>query len=400
MAITKLNSLAIPDDTIVEADLSYPLTSFSSTGIDDNATSTAITIDSDENVGIGILPSSTYGRLRVGDNNTDIAMDGNAKGQFHIDGNGFGFGIALNTDGAQIYTNSASRSIIFGTDETERARVDGSGNLLVGTTNANPTSAGVNDAGVELSNTGGVRSTVASNPAATFNRKTDDGAVVLIRKDGSTKANIGINSGDEPYFARSVGTTSGIKIANGALYPCQSDGTNHDDAQNLGLSNVRWANLYLSGGVYLGGTSGSNYISDYEEGTWTATLGFNGGDTGGLNYTNNTGKYTKIGDLVFVSVFITWNQNNFSASNGSLVLAGLPFQINSTNAYRGGLNITYNDNFTSFTNYGAAFRAESGTTQFMFNWANATDGSIDNTLQTHTAINSSGGIMITGVYPT
>jgi hypothetical protein len=46
MAITKLNSLAIPDDTIVEADLSYPLTSFSSTGIDDNATSTAITISS------------------------------------------------------------------------------------------------------------------------------------------------------------------------------------------------------------------------------------------------------------------------------------------------------------------------------------------------------------------
>src|SRR6056300_1642792 len=53
MAITKLNSLAIPDNTIVEADLSYPLTGFSSTGIDDNATSTAITIDASENVGIG-----------------------------------------------------------------------------------------------------------------------------------------------------------------------------------------------------------------------------------------------------------------------------------------------------------------------------------------------------------
>lgn len=52
MAITKLNSLAIPDDTIVEADLSYPLTGFSSTGIDDNATSTAVTIDSVGNVGI------------------------------------------------------------------------------------------------------------------------------------------------------------------------------------------------------------------------------------------------------------------------------------------------------------------------------------------------------------
>ena len=53
MAITKLNSLAIPANTVVAADLSYPLTNFSSTGIDDNADATAITIDSSERVGIG-----------------------------------------------------------------------------------------------------------------------------------------------------------------------------------------------------------------------------------------------------------------------------------------------------------------------------------------------------------
>jgi len=52
MAITKLNSQAIPPNTIIESDLSYPLTNFSSTGIDDNATSTAVTIDANENVGI------------------------------------------------------------------------------------------------------------------------------------------------------------------------------------------------------------------------------------------------------------------------------------------------------------------------------------------------------------
>jgi hypothetical protein len=58
MAITKLNSLAIPANTVVAADLSYPLTSFSSTGIDDNADATAITIDSSENVGIGTTSPS------------------------------------------------------------------------------------------------------------------------------------------------------------------------------------------------------------------------------------------------------------------------------------------------------------------------------------------------------
>jgi hypothetical protein len=53
MPITTLNSQAIPADVIQSSDLDYPLTDFSSTGIDDNATSTAITIDASENVGIG-----------------------------------------------------------------------------------------------------------------------------------------------------------------------------------------------------------------------------------------------------------------------------------------------------------------------------------------------------------
>ena len=64
MARTTINSLGVPAGTIVAADLSYPLTTFSSTGIDDNADATAITIDSSENVGIGTT-STTALRLAV-----------------------------------------------------------------------------------------------------------------------------------------------------------------------------------------------------------------------------------------------------------------------------------------------------------------------------------------------
>ena len=53
MAHTKINTQVIPDGTIVSADLSMPITGFSSTGIDDNASSTAITIDSSQNVVVG-----------------------------------------------------------------------------------------------------------------------------------------------------------------------------------------------------------------------------------------------------------------------------------------------------------------------------------------------------------
>jgi len=43
----------LADSSVTSAKLSYPLTTFSSTGIDDNSNATAITIDSDENITFG-----------------------------------------------------------------------------------------------------------------------------------------------------------------------------------------------------------------------------------------------------------------------------------------------------------------------------------------------------------
>lgn len=70
MAITKLNSLAIPAGTVEPADISYPLTTFSSTGIDDNATETAITIDANENVGIGVPNPDALLHVKVTEGST------------------------------------------------------------------------------------------------------------------------------------------------------------------------------------------------------------------------------------------------------------------------------------------------------------------------------------------
>jgi len=53
--------IGTPSDGVVgTAQMSYPLANFTSTGIDDNATSTAITIDANDNVGIGVTPEAHY----------------------------------------------------------------------------------------------------------------------------------------------------------------------------------------------------------------------------------------------------------------------------------------------------------------------------------------------------
>lgn len=98
-----------------------------------DASGTAIYADSvgnvkvDGSLGVGTFP--LRGALHIFDDNSDIEMDTVGSGQLHIDGNGWGFGIALNSSGAQIYTNSASRDLIFGTNETEQARINGAGLL-------------------------------------------------------------------------------------------------------------------------------------------------------------------------------------------------------------------------------------------------------------------------------
>ena len=72
-------------------------------------------------------------------NGTDIDMDSSASGQLKLDGNGYAGAIALNAQGMNIYTNSASRDLIFGTNELARMRIDGSGVIsatnLIKTTN-------------------------------------------------------------------------------------------------------------------------------------------------------------------------------------------------------------------------------------------------------------------------
>ena len=73
-------------------------------------------------------------------NQTDISMDGSASGQFKVQGSGYGFGIALDADAANIYTNSASRDLVFGVNETEVARVKPAGLDVTGATNTTGTS--------------------------------------------------------------------------------------------------------------------------------------------------------------------------------------------------------------------------------------------------------------------
>ena len=208
--------------------------------------------------------------------------------------------------------------------------IDSSENVMVGTTNNNPTSSSVNVAGQSFSATGGVRSTVDQNPSGTFNRKTDDGQIVLFRKDGTTIGSIGVTSSDQLFLTRATGS-QGIKLKNSALMPSNADGSDSDNDQDLGSSSVRWKDLYLSGGAFIGGTGSANQLDDYEEGSWTPVLE-GSGTTSGVAYSRRQGRYTKVGDKVFVNFHIVLSSEGTIGSTAKI--SGLPFSGNGEPLYQ------------------------------------------------------------------
>jgi len=105
-------------------------------------------------------------------------------------------------------------------------------------------------------------------------------------------------------------------------------------------------------------SSDENTLDDYEEGTFTPTLG---GQTTNptVTYTTQTGFYTKIGNVVTVFGKITTTV--ISGGSGFAIFAGLPFTIKNANCGAGSFsfysNITLGAGYTQ-----AALQPQANTT--------------------------------------
>ena len=74
-------------------------------------------------------------------------------------------------------------------------------------------------------------------------------------------------------------------------------------------------------------SSDANTLDDYEEGTWTPTLGGSSSDPTGVSYTDQVGRYTKIGRSVTVNCLIGWT--TYTGGSTYIIIKGLPFTVSS-----------------------------------------------------------------------
>jgi hypothetical protein len=236
------------------------------------------------------------------------------------------FGDTDDADIGRIQYNNLDNSMTFRTNASDAMRIDSSGNVLVG-----KTAIALATVGGELRADGQITGTRNGGSPLILNRTTSDGEIAQFYKDATKVGSIGTYAGD-----MIIGTTdTGLRFDDGAsAYIPWNTSTNlaTDGTISLGFSTVKYNNLYLSGSVYLGGTGSANALDDYEEGSWTPSLG---GTTTNptTSYNHQVGRYTKIGRTVTIDFYIQLNTSGNSGGTGDLTINGFPFNVGSLNTH-------------------------------------------------------------------
>ena len=214
---------------------------------------------------------------------------------------------------ADTLQSTTANVFVLNSSGTEYARFDSSGNLGIGAASPNTTTKFY----VEQSGSGNVlgyfNSTATAQNARLRINSTDNASSVAhvwsyshaslnkqvsayLTGAGALAIQAGQTAGSEP----TSGTTSAIFNQ----YGIGLGGTNPSNGTGIAFPATQSA------------SSDANTLDDYEEGTWTVSIG------GTATYTNQLGRYTKIGNLVCIEAHLTILSIGSGLAGG---MSGLPF---------------------------------------------------------------------------
>ena len=238
--------------------------------------STRMTVNNNGNVGIGTSsPSEIFevstatantAYLRVGTTlaTSSHTVDSDIAGLEFYSGDSSGSGSGVKGSIRYKYGSASGATThmtfhtadVSGSNDVERMRIDASGNLLVGKSASNSGTAGI-----ELTFNHIIVGTRDGDTAQYLNRLTSDGNIIEYQKDGTTVGSIGtysstIQVGQGNAYLKFANATDTITPANG-------NGTDNDNALDLGQSGARFKDIYATNGTIQ--TSDRNEKQDIAE---------------------------------------------------------------------------------------------------------------------------------------
>ena len=321
-----------------------PIELSSTPSIVDGGNATAITIDSSEKVGIGTAsptaPLNSVSAYSSGaittslklatvggyNSNSGTSLDfGQDQGTYPTwltgriasprTGNNWGGSLTFSTN-----DNSAETAVV------ERMRIDASGNLLVG-----KTSTAFGTAGAALYASGD-NDFVNDGNVMSLNRLNSDGSIINLYKDGTAVGVFGALGGSLMIGGGDVGI--GFYQGSDALVPSNGVTATRDNAIDLGMSDSRFKDIFLSGGVNFSANANaggmtSELLDDYEEGTWTPTVTTS---SGSISYAAQQAAFVKVGNVVHYWIRLVAT----CTATATLYNLSLPFSTSGYNVFYAG----------------------------------------------------------------
>ena len=236
---------------------------------------------------------STVGKFEAG--GTQVYVQLSSNGQINSDSGYIGY--------------DSSKNLTLWTDNTRAITIDGSQNLMVG-----KTSLDVATVGHELRASGYSAATRDGATVGSFTRLNSNGTILEFRKDSAAVGNISVISNDRMVFATADGLGLQFDNDNNRIIPCDATGGANSNV-SLGSSGLEFKDLYLSGGIYLGGTAAANKLEDYEETAWTPTQA-------GVTLTVKAAKAIRVGNLVTLCCRVTFPSNT---DTNYVAITNLPY---------------------------------------------------------------------------
>ena len=357
---------------------------------------TRLTISSGGNVGIGKSPSTFRLDLETtsGGNGLKITR-GTADFQVFQVANGASYVGTGNADTLHLITGGSSKMSIASngvatfSNYIDTPEVRQGGEFMIGRS-SNIIRVGSGDASDSLSFYAGAseRLTISSGGATTLFTNIGSGldnAQLTIKSDGSavTTGLMFVNAANTSSFNDLAGIASYIESGNAKgnlkFWTRNSDGNNNDRTTRLTISSggeiqvgenaalvfgtnnatdpyiqaassgdelffgrangfqmaIRSDNVvdFKTGIRFING--GNTTLDAYEEGTWTALLTTTGNPFN--NQSNQTGNYTRIGNLVTIQAQVLLSGAT-SSGTGEVIITGLPFTCSSSQAAYGSFN--------------------------------------------------------------
>ena len=197
----------------------------------------AITV-SGSNVGIGTsspaqkLTVASEGRLRLN------RSDNTRYADLYV--NNDSLNIETSNDPIKLSSIAYTRFDVSG---SERMRIDSSGNVLIGSTSADPIATG--DNAIELAVQGYINVNRDSAPSSFFGRYGSNGPIVDFYKGTSNAGSIG-RGGSGFYISGVASSNFGVVFDGSGLISCTGAGVLRDNQYNIGHGAYRWTNIYAT----------------------------------------------------------------------------------------------------------------------------------------------------------